>query len=255
MMAAIPPEIIFVLLFIAFSVLEGMGRRRKARERKAPGAPPGPSPEEPGTRQEERPAPPPAEATASRREVPGRREPPARREVPAGGRPEAQRPRGQGSEGMIPKEIWEEILGLARGEPPRPKPPEPGPEARPVPATEAETLEEIPPFEARSLEPLHVEREGPGKRPREAPIRRGAPPSRDLAARRGGTPQAKGKEALPVARDGVPGSKERQRRRPRRGGLREDLLGDGAPEDLRKAIILTEVLGPPLALRGREEGP
>ena len=41
-MAGIPPELIFVLIFIAFSVLEGIGRKKKAERKGAPGTVPGP---------------------------------------------------------------------------------------------------------------------------------------------------------------------------------------------------------------------
>jgi hypothetical protein len=150
---------------------------------------------------------------------------------------------------MVPKEIWEEILGLARGEQPRPRPAERETEPRPLPPTEGETLEEIPPFEARSLEPLHVEREAPGERPQRPPIRAGASPSRDLATRKRERPPAKGKAALATSREGAPASRGRGKRGLTGQRLRDDLLGDGALEDLRKAIILTEVLGTPLALR------
>ena len=96
---------------------------------------------------------------------------------------------------------------------------------------EGETLEEIPPFEARSLEPLEVEEHRPSSalRVREA------------------TTAAPEKAAAPtVARMG----RQPPRRRAQGGRrLKGDLLGNGSPEELRKAIILTEVLGPPLALR------
>jgi hypothetical protein len=200
-----------VLLFIAFSVLEGVGRKRKGQQKAAPGEPAAPGPTDASS---SRPAPTPSRS-------------------PAGaGRGE----QGRGSEGLVPKEIWEEILGLARGEPPKPRTAAPGPPPRP-PRPEAETLEEIPPFEARSLEPLEVDRDRPPPRERgreqDRPARSGSGYSKALTPREPSSPQ----------RTGALAASGRGRK------LKGDLLGDGSPEDLRKAIILTEVLGLPLALR------
>jgi hypothetical protein len=144
---------------------------------------------------------------------------------------------------MVPKEIWEEILGLARGEPPKPRTAEPGPSPSP-PRPEAETLEEIPPFEARSLEPLEVERDRPPSREQGRAARPGSGYSKALSPREPSSPQRA--DALVASARRAPLS-DRTGGRGRR--LKGDLLGDGSPEDLRKAIILTEVLGLPLALR------
>jgi len=44
-----------------------------------------------------------------------------------------------------------------------------------------------------------------------------------------------------------PGTREAEGTEPL--SIREDLFGSGSPEELRKAIILKEVLGPPVGLR------
>jgi hypothetical protein len=223
-----------LLLFIAFSVLEGVGRKRKSQQK-------GPSGEAAARRPTDSsssgPAPIPSRSPSrpgdSRRPGASTRGGVATAQMPAGAGRGGQ---GRGSEGLVPKEIWEEILGLARGEPPRPTTAEPGPSPRP-PRPEAETLEEIPPFEARSLEPLEVDRDRPPPseqgREQDRPAQSGSGYSKALTPREPSSPQRAGT----LAASG--------------GGrkLKGDLLGDGSPEDLRKAIILTEVLGPPMALR------
>ena len=240
-MAAIRPEVIFVLIFIAFSVLEGVGRRRKTQQKGAPGKPPRPQPRQAGlpgqARVPPQPLPPgsgPLEAGTDTSA--GTRAPMPRR--PAGA---ARGEQGKGSEGLIPKGIWEEILGLARGDPPKPRPAEPGSDTSPhVPSREGETLEEIPPFEARSLEPLDVEADRSSSRV-QARSGRAEP-----ASSKGSTPPM----PPPLLEIGAGAASGRSRRKGQGGRwLKGDLLGDGSAEDLRKAIIITEVLGPPLAMR------
>jgi len=231
------PEIIFVLLFIAFSVLEGIGRKRKAQQ-KGPGKPKGSRPV----------------GTASPEEIGGREREPTpsgRGGATARGTGAVGRPsQAGGSEGMIPKDIWEEILGLARGTARDPARGEPPPEAvRPPPRVEDETLEEIPPFEARTLEPLYVDRGVPGSQPRRGGDRgggRGAVPARGGKAPPLPAKAAKGGAVtLPVP---LPPAKAGAARKGQSPKMRE-LLGSGSVEDLRKAFILTEVLGPPLGLK------
>lgn len=151
---------------------------------------------------------------------------------------------------MIPKDIWEEILGLARGTPPEPARAEPPPDpVRPSRRVEDETLEEMPPFEARSLEPLHVDRGAPGSQPRRGRDRGGA---RGSVSARGGkapplpaTAASGGAVTLPVPSPPAKAGAARTGQSPKMRAL----LGSGSVEDLRKAFILTEVLGPPLGLR------
>jgi len=228
--AAIPTEVIFVLIFIAFSVLEGVGRKRKTQQKGAPGKPPVPRPA-PRPRRE------PAEAGGVRGTD---RTPPVR----------ADRGGQEGSEKLIPKDVWEEILGLARGTPPAPRKVDPEPDpSRPRPRREDETLEEIPPFEARTLEPVDFEDERPVSRPERMPVPAGRDRGEGSATRKRSGLQRSGAEAVAAAKARMPGPVEPSEKRTARSGIRADLLGDGSTEDLRKAVILTEVLGPPLGMR------
>lgn len=230
-MAAIPTEVIFVLIFIAFSVLEGVGRKRKTQPKGAPGQSPGPRP-----RPEQRPSREPEEASA-------------RGSSPRSVGP-ADEAGQEGSEGLIPKEIWEEILGLARGTPPEPRraaPPPDLPEASP--RREDETLEEIPPFEARTLEPVDFDDERRVVRPERLPVALGGGPAKGLAARKGTPLQRSGAKAVAAAKVRVPSPPVPPGKPSTGQGIRADLLGEGSQEDLRKAIILTEVLGLPVGLR------
>jgi len=248
--AAIPTEVVFVLIFIAFSILEGVARKRKAQEGKggAEGAPLPPSPKPP----------PRGEAASDERS-------PATPPVGAGraqGTPgsEAEGADGATSEGLIPKDVWEEILGVARGTHSPPGKPEPGPDqsVAPQPRREDETLEEIPPFEARSLEPLYVEHDRVTQRSRDmVTTGTSGPRSLDRKGPRGGG-RGKGRGSATLGMSQVSASVAAHRRRIGGSRLREDLFGEGAPEDLRRAVVLREVLGPPVAMRdqageGRED--
>ena len=232
-MAAVPTEVIFVLIFIAFSVLEGVGRKRKTQQKGAPGKPPGPRPKPTQRAPRE-----PVGAGTRGAEADGR--PPVRAE---GAGPES-------SEGLIPKDVWEEILGLARGTPPTPRRDDPGPDlSRSRPGREDETLEEIHPFEARTLEPVDFEDERPVSRPERAPVLADTTPAKGLAARKRSGLQRSGAKAVAAAKARMPGSGARSGTETVGSGIRAELMGDGSPENLRKAIILTEVLGLPLSLR------
>ena len=220
-MNGIPGELIFVLIVIAFSVLEGIGRKRNAQRKGGPAPKPGPG-----------------SAQGGRRE----------------GIPPAREPKTSGSsEDLIPQDIWEEILGLARGtsgptqtsKPERREDTDMG--GRALPSSDAETIEEIPAFEARSLEPLEPRPE----------VDRGLPdPAGTLAGSGGRRERAtalksgRKKPALAATEIGTgPGVKAPPRRKARGNRIRQGLFGDGSPEDLRKAVILREVLGKPVGMR------
>lgn len=216
--------LIFILVFIAFSILEGIGRKRKAQERKGG-----------------------AEGTSPTPPVGAGRAPEAPARKTAGGE-------GGSSEGLIPKDVWEEILGLARGAPPPSSKPEPGPvpdpSSAPRPPREAETLEEIPPFEARSLEPLYVEHERVSQRSRDVEVATGTRAPEALTSRdRRGAGGGKGRGAAVLEMGQAPGPMAAHRRRIGGRRLRKELFGRGSPEELRKAVVLSEVLGPPVAMR------
>ncbi len=239
------PQFLIVLIFIVVSLLEGIGRRKKAGQQGKPR--PGPTRAEapgrvPGAGQARpRPAPAPAPAEAGKRRD------------------------AASSEGLIPAEVWEEILGLARGTPPQAPAPVPAP--APVEGSQRrdeaaglrrrnETLEDLPEFEARSLETvpegpkerpiLPDERPapgGPGRRPTPAPTPQRAKP---VPIQVGAYPARVFERRLSSFEGeiGDPGSAPAGHL-----GLRAELFGSGSPEELRKAVILKEVLGPPLALR------
>lgn len=204
--------LLYVLIFVVLAVVQGLGQKRREAERKSQTKPGGGAPA-PGS-------------------APGEPRP----------LPRARRsPTPDSSEGLIPSEVWEEILGLARGKPSPPTPVDAPPEPAPAPAGRSAdrrreeieiyrapgSLEEIPSFEARSLEDL---------RPRQAELsqRELPPPSREVRPRRG---------ALLTPHMG------RQRHSGRSRWMRKELLGSGSAEELRRAMVLSEVLGPPLSLR------
>jgi hypothetical protein len=224
--------LIFVLIFIAFSILEGVGRKRKAQQKGEPGRAPALRPKE--TR------------------LPGREGLGATTQLPtsptAGGAGSDERKAG--AEGLIPTDVWDEILGLARGTKPVPRQVERRPDL-PVPSRrEDETLEEIPPFEARSLEPLDVEDERPvSSRDRDPRSARAGPTEVASSRRPSAALQAAGSKAVAAAEGVTPLVDVWGQNRPRGGSLRESLFGRGTPQELRKAFILKEVLESPLALR------
>ena len=223
------------LIIFAVAILQGIGQRKKKQGQKPgqkPGSRSGPVPE------------------SSRRRPPRTRSEPDQTrgdplsDAPSGTTLASSSDQGRGkadpsSEGMIPADVWEEILGLARGKPPTPKPgptPEPEPGFEPEPAFEPRQRHEAEPVpEAEAISEtgesswLAYEANLGGRRPQ---VDRQPMAARELGSNRG--------VAAPI--QGVLKAGEG-------GGVREDLFGSGSPEELRKAIILKEVLGLPLALR------
>jgi len=195
--AGIPAELIFVLVVVVFSVLDGVGRKKKAKREGAPG--PVPGPQRRSVQNPETVATPPSE--------------------PAN------------SEGMIPGDVWEEILGLARGTAPEPERVEEPVQAQVEESswtaylTEGQTPERTPDFQAPELESLVPRREGV----RSMPDRSRAP---SVPAQPSGEKGAWGKRA-----------------EAKRSLMRHYLFGDGSVAELRKAIILKEVLGPPVSMK------
>lgn len=206
-------ELIFFAVLILFSILDAIARKRRGRHA------------------EEAPGPDEIDPAAARRrptKVPG-----AETEPPS-------------SEGMLPRDLWEEIAALTRGE--RPGASGPG--------------------EAGDSSPSEAEGErGERRRPRlpaSSPIRREQVGAREVGTREVGTRGELGEHPIhgfhaeygtdPSSRTPVP--------EPRRGGpgrevreVRRALLEGGASE-ARKAVILHEVLGKPLAYRDPgPEGP
>lgn len=133
------------------------------------------------------------------------------------------------SEGMIPSDVWEEILGLARGKPPAPKP-------ESVPR--AESPSELPSAEEEAPRRPLPERGRPEPKARAIP-----------ASHRAGAVHHRTAVTDVESRLGVVASPVQGTGREPGDGVRQELFGSGSVEELRKAIILKEVLGKPLALR------
>jgi hypothetical protein len=215
-------ELLVIAVFVLITLIEGLGRRKKSGKGK------------------ERPTPEPSDVDSGAEEAPstetvdlGRKH----KTAPVGGGAEEEAP-STSSEGLVPQDVWDEILGLARGKE------EAGKREKEERVDEgAETLEEIPSFEARSLEPLE---------PREEETRGGVePPKR---SRETIPALDKPVPAIPSSPSGRPvsvaGGTPRAGARPSGAGrsLRRRLFGEGR-EDLRKAVVLQEVLGPPMGMR------
>lgn len=130
------------------------------------------------------------------------------------------------SEGMIPKDVWAEILGLARGELPKTEKQAPGPEEDPV-------LADVP-----EREPRPARREAPLAPTREFPVSHGADAVLHPA------PASRFDSRL-----AVPETAETAEKSVSRSGIKEGLFGSGSPRDLRKAVVLQEVLGSPVSTK------
>jgi len=201
--------ILFLLIFFVFAILQGIGQKRK--QAGGLGQPPPTGTREDGAPGQggER-----SQAASRERAEAGRRERvqvASRERAEAGRRERVQvtpRPKQpeRSSEGLIPGEIWEEILGLAGGGPVPPKPVEEPVSSRTPPAKSREGAVRRKPSSASVL-------------------RKAAPPVTPVKSE--------------LAEDD---SRFRK-------SVREGLFGDGSTRELRKAMVLKEVLGPPLALR------
>lgn len=205
-------ELVFFAVIILFSVLESIARSRKQRQ--AEGG------EDAGKGEE---GPRPAGRSGRPRAEAGRAPGP-------GASRTAER---ESSERMIPEDLWEEIAGLAAGRPapskagkkggvarrPRPRQPEPRPKA---PSSSSGSVPELRGrFTPKALEvdehPVHLSHAGYGTDP---------------------------SERVKSEQDWRP-SEEGNRNAER---VRAMLRGSGA-DALKQAVILREVLGPPLAMR------
>lgn len=229
-MEGIPIELIFVLIFIAFSVLEAVGRKKGAGRKGGPGQSPDPGAgKRPGR-----------EAGSRRGDAPG---PPRL--------PEREGARGpRSSEGLVPEDVWEEILGLARGTPTKAKRmdrADTAPGGDDLPSHEGESLEEIPPFEARSLESLEARPEPDRSIPDRARSR-GRERKLELPPVPGS--KVRGLPAVAATEIGTgEGVAAPSGRKPRGGRVRQEIFGDGSLKELRKAVILKEVLGKPVGMK------
>lgn len=242
-----PAEDLIPLVFFAIAwIMAVVGNQKKRRQRRQGGARPGA--EEPGPGPEARPRP----QARTRLEPRPPVRPGERGEAPAAPRR---------ARDLIPKDLWEEIEALAQGrarpapeEPPEtvrlpPPPPVPVPESArprklpvpesprprslPVPASPSRgrSIDALP--EAISLEPLD-----PRPLPTRGSVATGLP---DVA------------RPLPEV-DSIPTLGRRRARRRAAPALHRE-LGLHDPDAARKAMILREVLGPPLGLRDTGVGP
>lgn len=169
----------------------------------------------------------------------------------SGGRPSS-------SEELIPKEIWEEIAELAGGR--RTGPKAPGPLQTPTPApapTQAPPVPEGFPRSSRESPPdrkeeaLTLARErtrevGLRTSPRSAPVQEPLP----AAVSQPAVPEA---AALSPIKETAPEIQLEITEAQERGPQVDELLGDRSADTLRRAILLREILGPPLALREEAE--
>ena len=193
----------FWLIIVAVAVLQGIGQKKKK---------PGQKPMGP---------------TRPRRTQPSR---PDQTRVPSGPMEVSTLPgkdEAESSETMIPTDVWAEILGLARGQPPQ---------------DEAETAASVPTSyssgEERDPENPREERE---ERP--VPVPRSFPVSHGASASLHDSSPADFESRLHVAESAQP------RREAGADGVRARLFGKGTKKELRRAVILKEVLSRPLALR------
>jgi hypothetical protein len=211
----IPKELIFVLIFIVFSVLEGMGRKKKAQRQGGAGMVPPSRPRSDQREGETGSVPETVVASVAAPSADSTTEPDA-------------------SEGVIPEDVWSEILELARGTPPPTPAPEPKPPEEPVEESswdrgirEAQLVEERPETQVTSLESLEARTDVAQVMPDRDRV---SPSSEKIPAQRVAVPllgkaRSSGSSAL------------------------QELFGDGSVKELQKAIILQEVLGPPVGMK------
>lgn len=267
-------QLIFIGIIVLFSVLEAIGRKQKERQGEMGEEIPLPPPPRP-RRAERQPVPrsesaPEGSVPRSYDEDAAFDEAPSfdEKALPAGG---AEKGPPTSSEGLIPADVWDEIQRMARGEPlpepaPRPAPRRETPKPQPVPrGTEAPT-----PFPAEGKKPGPRDRR-PQRAPRaKLPTRtepRPPAPIRGRAAEKASpAPPLALEEVRPdragharhaelgTAVSGLPsGSLEVEGRRSGEGARLRKLLSGAGARDLRQAIVLSEVLGPPAALRDEAE--
>jgi hypothetical protein len=219
-------EIVLILAFILFTVFDGIARSQRRRR---------------GAGQQPRPRPRPFPFELEEEGPEGDTEWPTGVVVaPGSSAGTVERPKGETSEGLVPQDIWEEIAGLMRGEVPVRRPPEKvptgGTEER-AGGTVAVPDRVTPGVPSGQRAPVAVGRRV-GRPAGDSGL--ASPPARPApeAARLRGTSD----RPEEVAAAATPSS-------PRAGVL----LPRGDLTALRRAIVLREVLGPPLALRDPDE--
>jgi len=152
------------------------------------------------------------------------------------------------SETRLPTDVWAEILGLARGQPQQG-----GPQPPASPATTFSPREDRQPGEGRGpQEDWQATDDRPAAESPSVGVAQpeGRVPSVPLPASHGASASPRESFAadfesrIPMAAPSPWG-----REAGPRNGVRSGLFGQGTTKELRRAIILKEVLSPPLALR------
>lgn len=235
-------QLIFVAVIVFFTILEGI-----ARSRKQGGGPAGPLPLPEEREQDERGRP--ELSRMPRRPEPTRsptvepvrtydqepsfddavEESPASWGGPQG--PRAGRRDASGSETLVPQDVWEEIMALARGEKPQGRPMPTSARPRPTPA---------PPRPPARRPPT----------PKPAPSRVQVPPEPVHRVHATHPQMGKPMAGRISVLDSAP---VRVTTNPDVVAVRRMLAG--GPGSLRQAVMLTEVLGPPASVRGGSHDP
>jgi len=157
---------------------------------------------------------------------------------------------------MLPDDLWEEIEALARGERTRTEIPSPEPSPPPPAKAEPETTHAVQDQTAGPEEVVPSAATAPHRIRSGITVRSRAPRSTERSkptASPSGSVQRKGVSVqLASVEDAAIGSDlSRGRASARSGGRTTEVsswLVNASPEDLRRAVILHAVLGPPLAL-------
>ena len=210
-------ELIFFAVIVLFSILEAVAKRRKQREDGGDEGEtwvPAPVERQPRPKPERRPRVERGSSSSTDR-----------------GMPERGAGREERSETMIPADLWEEIAGLASGQTPR---------HRPEPR-------DMDTEEARSLEPLEVERIEDDIRPVRSYTGARVPTKVDAhPVHRShvgyGTDPSKRAPSEQDWRPAVRGNRNAKR-------VRAMLRGSEGTDALKQAVILREVLGPPVSMK------
>lgn len=258
-------QLIFIGVIVLFSILEAVGRKKKAEGGEAGELPP-PPPTTPRRRAPQ----------APQGRVPGPMsydDDPSFDERAAGAGAPRNGSDSSSSEGLIPADVWEEIAALARGgvppsrapapqgpQRPAPEPSRPVPTAKPVPAPTP-----VPAPSPRVPRPSAPTR---GRRAEAGKVGRPAPrPPAPIRGRKAVTPAPALELALEETREEHPlhathpemGGPVRDRvtayAADARARVRSEVtevrrvLRSGNAGSLRKAVMLSEILGPPAALR------
>ncbi len=151
------------------------------------------------------------------------------------------------SEGLVPADLWEEIAALARGETPVEQPAPPQAPASVGVAMEAYAgQDDLAPTEAPS-----GDLQGGYLHPDQAATHQELS---HVARSARAIPEEQPHEFAPH-RAGPPSGQKKAPRRARRPGSLLEGVRQGAKESLRDAIVLAEVLSPPIALRDSERRP